>query len=185
MGRKKDAGDFSASQSDGQGMQNGGQFSQGDRERFQALRDSIQSAHGGKLSQDELRGEMRKMFIARMNRGNPMVQQSTPEPKMQKRSHNFGITSNYPEYQKNAYIPSHQSGRGRVWILKSNGLLEPVFVRTGLNDGRFTEINSPKLKAGDQIVLGVASNSESAAGAVQNPLAGSGGGPGRPGGGFR
>ncbi len=172
--RRTDTGDSSKIQSDGQSVQNEGQFSQGDRERFRALRDSIQAAHGGKLSQEELRGEMQKLFVGRMKRSNLIAQQNKPKMKTQKESNDFSVISNYPEYQKNAYVPSHQSGRGRVWILKSNGLLESVFVRTGLNDGRFTEITTSKLKPGDQIVLGATSNNDSGSGSVQNPLAGSG-----------
>jgi HlyD family secretion protein len=84
----------------------------------------------------------------------------------------FGIESKFPEYQKSAYIPSHQSGRGRVWILKSNGKLEPVFVRTGLNDGRYTEISSQRLKEGDQIVLGAIPLSEASTTVTPSPLSG-------------
>jgi HlyD family secretion protein len=84
----------------------------------------------------------------------------------------FGIDSKFPEYQKSAYIPSHQSGRGRVWILKSNGKLEPVFVRTGLNDGRYTEVTSRRLKAGDQIVIGATSLKGASATVAQSPLSG-------------
>jgi multidrug efflux pump subunit AcrA (membrane-fusion protein) len=109
-----------------------------------------------------------------MNQNNPPVQQNTPKAKVKKGLNAFGVTSNFPEYQKNAYVPSHQSGRGKVWILKSNGLLESVSVRTGLNDGRFTEITTTKLKTGDQVVLGATSTSDSGTGQVQNPLAGSG-----------
>ena len=173
-GRGKNTGDSSKLQSDGQSMQTGGQFSQADRERFRAIRDSIQAAHGGKLSQDELRSEMQKLFAGRMNQNNPPVQQNTPKAKVKKESNAFGITSNFPEYQKNAYVPSHQSGRGKVWILKSNGLLESISVRTGLNDGRFTEITTTKLKPGDQVVLGATSTSDAGTAPVQNPLAGSG-----------
>jgi len=57
-----------------------------------------------------------------------------------------------------------------VWILKTNGLLESVFVRTGLNDGRYTEINSMRLKQGDQIVLGATSNNDASSQQVQSPL---------------
>jgi HlyD family secretion protein len=173
-GRGKDAGDSSRLQPDGQRMQNGGQFSQGGRERFQALRDSVQAAHGGKLSPDELRSEIMKIVAGGMNRSNSMAQQSIAKAKIQKKSNAFGVTSNYPEYQKNIYVPSHFSGRGRIWLLKSNGLLESVSVRTGLNDGRFTEITTSKLKPGDQIVLGAVANSDAATGQVTNPLAGSG-----------
>lgn len=169
-------------QSGGQGMQNR-EFSQEGRERYRVTRDSIQAAHGGKLSQEDLRSEMRKLFTGRMNRNNSPVQQNKPKVKVKKESNAFGITSNFPEYEKGAYIPSHESGRGRVWILKSNGLLESVFVRTGLNDGRFTEISSMKLKPGDQVVLGATSNSDSGSDQVRSPLTGSGQQP--RGGGFR
>ena len=171
-GRGKNAGD-SKLQSDSQSTQNGRQFSQRDRERFRAIRDSIQAAHGGKLSQEELRSEMQKLFTDRINQNNPPVQQNKPKAKVKKESNAFGITSNFPEYQKNAYVPSHQSGRGKVWILKSNGLLESVSVRTGLNDGRFTEITTTKLKPGDQVVLGATSNNDSGTEQVKSPLSGS------------
>ena len=75
-------------------------------------------------------------------------------------------------YEKSAYVPSQQSGRGRVWILKSNGKLEPVFVRTGLNDGRYTEISTPKLKPGDEVVLGATSNSDSGQEQARSPFSG-------------
>jgi len=173
-GKGRDSKDSSKFQSDSQSMQTQGQFSQGDRAHFRAIRDSIQAAHGGKLTQEELRSELRKVLAGRMNKSNLLVQQNKPKAKPQKKSNDFSVISNYPEYQKNVYVPSHQSGRGKVWILKSNGLLEPVFVRTGLNDGRFTEITSIKLKPGDQIVLGATSNNDAGTAAVQNPLAGSG-----------
>jgi len=85
----------------------------------------------------------------------------------------FGITNSYPEYQKSAYVPSHESGRARVWILNSKGKLEPVFVRTGISDGRFTEITTDELKPGDQIVMGVSSNSDAGTEQARSPLTGS------------
>jgi HlyD family secretion protein len=161
------------------------QPSDADMARFRKMRDSIQSAHGGKLSQEEFRSEMQKMFAGRMSQRNAPTPMVNPKAKLSGDAAKFGITSNYPEYQKSAYIPSHQSGRGRVWILKSNGLLESVFVRTGLNDGRFTEISSMKLKSGDQIVLGATSNNSDAATPVQSPLTSQGQRPPGGGGGFR
>jgi hypothetical protein len=156
------------------------------RLHFRAIRDSIQSAHGGKLSPDELRSEMQKMLAGKMSARMTPAAFSKPKSKVSGGASDFGIVSNYPEYQKGAYIPSHQSGKGRVWILKSNGLLESVFVRTGLNDGRFTEINSMRLKLGDQIVLGATSNNDGSTQQVQSPLTGQGQGQGqRGGGGFR
>jgi len=170
-------------QSGNRGMRAGaGQRSGGMGERFQAIRDSILAAHGGKLGQDELRSEMRKMFAARTSVASAPVQQSRPQPTPSKDANKFGIVSNYPAYQKSAYVPTQQSGRGRIWILKSNGLLEPIFVRTGLNDGRYTEIATPRLKPGDQVVLGATSNGDSGSEQTRNPLAGQGQ---RMGGGFR
>jgi multidrug efflux pump subunit AcrA (membrane-fusion protein) len=55
--------------------------------------------------------------------------------------------------------------------MNSSGKLEPVSVRTGLSDGRFTEVKSQSLKPGDQIVLGATSTAEAAAGPTTNPLA--------------
>jgi hypothetical protein len=53
------------------------------------------------------------------------------------------------------------------------GKLEPVSLTTGLTDGRYTEIASGSLKAGDQIVLGASSNSGQST-QVSNPLSGQG-----------
>ncbi|MCX6122262.1 MAG: efflux RND transporter periplasmic adaptor subunit [Ignavibacteriales bacterium] len=159
-----------------------------DRLRFRAIRDSIQSAHGGKLSPEDLRSEMQKMFAGKTSQRITPITSSKPKSRVSGDAAKFGIVSNYPEYQKSAYIPSHQSGRGRVWVLKSNGLLESIFVRTGLNDGRFTEINSSRLKPGDQIVLGATSNNNGTSQQVQSPLSGqsqSQGQRGPGGGGFR
>lgn len=153
------------------GFAGGFQRSPAEMARFKAIRDSIQAAHGGTLSQDELRAEVRKLFAGRMSSRKQPVQQSFVKASLPKTIAQYGIVSNFPEYQKGGYDPTLDSGRGRVWILKSNGLLEPVFVRTGLNDGRYTEISTPKLQPGDQIVLGAASNGGSSA-QTTNPLAG-------------
>jgi HlyD family secretion protein len=155
-----------------------------DMAHFRALRDSIQAAHGGTLSPDDFRSEMQKLFAGRMSRSTSPAAFSKPKSRVTGDAAKFGIVSNYPEYQKSAYIPSHQSGWGRVWILKSNGLLESIFVRTGLNDGRYTEINSLKLKLGDQIVLGATSNNNNGTTQqVQSPLTGQAQGQRGPGGG--
>jgi len=171
-------------QGDRQGPEGGGFRPQGNMMgRFQAIRDSIQAAHKGKLSQEELRTEMQKLFANRMA---PRTQVTTPVAPRQSSSGDaakFGIVSKFPEYQKSAYVPSHQSGRGRIWILKPNGLLEQISVRTGLNDGRFTEISTMRLNPGDQIVLG-ASSGDAAADQARSPLTGQGQGRPMGGGGF-
>jgi HlyD family secretion protein len=164
-------------QGNSQGGREGGfQRTPAEMERFKVLRDSIQAAHGGKLSQEELRAEMRKLFAGRMSPRGPQPSQALVKTKLPKTIAEYGIVSNFPEYQKSTYDPSEDFGRGRVWILKSNGLLQAVVVRTGLNDGRFTQISSPKLSPGDQVVLGASANGDSDSGRSNNPLAGGGGG---------
>ncbi|MGA2623755.1 MAG: efflux RND transporter periplasmic adaptor subunit [Bacteroidota bacterium] len=152
---------------------------------FGAIRDSIQAAHGGKLSQEELRAEIGKVFGK--NRGSqqtvrpaPASRNVAPPPTGTVK---YGITNLYAQFQKSPYVPQHQSGRAKVWILNAQRKLEPVWVRTGVTDGRYTEITSNNLKPGDQIVLGATSNSEVAQ--ASSPL--TGGGQQRPpgGGGFR
>ena len=156
----------------------------GDRHRqFGTMRDSILAAHGGNLSQEEMRSEMGKVFQRMQGSANQLPFQQRERTLRVPQSTPFGITNTFPAYEKNPYIPQHQSGRARVWVLNAKGKLEPVFVRTGVTDGKSTEITSTDLKEGDQIIMGVTSNSEVAS--SQNPL--TGGGQGRPpmGGGFR
>jgi HlyD family secretion protein len=145
------------------------------RVRRQAIRDSIQAAHGGKLSDDELMGEMRKVF-ERMHQGEGPRPQAPPPPpanlpKRAVQGSRFGIQNVFPEFQKAASAPVQRFTRGRVWMMNSSGKLEPVSVRTGLSDGRFTEVKSQTLKSGDQVVLGATSTAEVAAGPTTNPLA--------------
>jgi HlyD family secretion protein len=171
-------------QGGGQGTEGGGFRPQGDMMgRFQALRDSIQAAHKGKLSQEELRTEMQKLFANRMAPRNQTISPTATRQSASSDAAKFGIVSKFPEYQKSAYVPSHQSGRGRIWILKANGLLESISVRTGLNDGRFTEISTMRLNPGDQIVLG-ASSGDAVADQARSPLTGQGQGRPMGGGGF-
>jgi multidrug efflux pump subunit AcrA (membrane-fusion protein) len=89
----------------------------------------------------------------------------------------FGIDVRFPEYEKSAYVPQHASGRGRVWIVNAKGKLESVFVQTGVTDGRYTEITSPSLKSGDQVVLGINYSAGAGAETARNPLTGGGQGP--------
>lgn len=62
-----------------------------------------------------------------------------------------------------------------VYVLDANKKLKPVEVRTGVSDGHYTQIVSGAIKAGDDIVTGMATTK------VQGPAAfggGMGGGPG-------
>ncbi|MCX6145026.1 MAG: efflux RND transporter periplasmic adaptor subunit [Ignavibacteriales bacterium] len=174
VGQNRQGGFGENRQGGGQGAEGGGFRPQGDMmARFQTLRDSIQAAHKGKLSQEEMRAEMQKLFANRMSPRNQTMPQTASRQSASSDAAKFGIVSKFPEYQKSAYVPSHQSGRGKIWILKASGLLEPISVRTGLNDGRYTEVTTMRLNPGDQIVIG-ASSGDVAVGQTASPLTGQG-----------
>ncbi len=50
--------------------------------------------------------------------------------------------------------PGRQTGFGRVWVKTSDGV-RPIPVRTGLTDGAMTEVESPQLKEGLEVVTGL------------------------------
>jgi HlyD family secretion protein len=148
---------------------------------FGQIRDSIVAAHGGQISQEDLRAEMGKLF-EKMHTGKG--QSAKPARKQLPEKHlasasgggtKFGITQLYPQYQKSPYVPNHLAGRARIWVLNLQNKLKPVFVRTGITDGRYTEITTDSLKPGDRIVLGATSTSEMASASPLQPQ-----GPGGP-----
>jgi len=108
--------------------------------------------------------------------GGTTIQQTKPEPipPSSRDNNKFGITQLYPQYQKSSVLPTEEFNRGRIWIKNSTGKLEPIFVRTGLNDGQFTEIITDAIKTGDEIIVGVISNNPEKSGSAQsgNPLLG-------------
>ena len=149
------------------------------------IRDSILAANGGDMSPEDLRAAMGK-FFEKMRAGKESPRQQTRQQPVAKHlatpsggGTKFGITQLYAQYQKSPFIPNHQAGRARIWILNAQKKLEPVFVKTGVTDGRFTEITTDKLNPGDQIVLGATSTSEVAS---ASPLSGGQQRPGGPGG---
>jgi len=52
-----------------------------------------------------------------------------------------------------------------VYLLASNGEPKPVEIRTGISDGRNTEVVSGDLKVGDPVIIGLATVKASSAGA--------------------
>lgn len=56
---------------------------------------------------------------------------------------------------------------GKVYVLK-NAVLEPIKVKVGISDGRFTEISSDGLKVGDRVVIGETQAEGSTAGSQGN-----------------
>jgi hypothetical protein len=45
-----------------------------------------------------------------------------------------------------------------------------VLVKTGVSDGRYTEVTSPDLKPGEQIVVGVESSADGTGNQARSPL---------------
>jgi multidrug efflux pump subunit AcrA (membrane-fusion protein) len=71
-----------------------------------------------------------------------------------------------------------------VWYVDSTGVAKPARVRVGLSDGQKTEVTSPTLREGMQVVIGLPATNESATTAASNPLQPQRGAAGRgPGGG--
>jgi HlyD family secretion protein len=160
FGGRGRGGEGGMTASGGQDNPGGGQ--DGGQHRFRALRDSITAARGGTISQEDLRTEMQKVMALRKGEGRETSKPALPQRKPLPKTAKFGIDLKFPEYEKSPYIASHQSGRGRVWVLNASGKLEPVMVRTGVTDGKFTEITSQSLKPGDQIVMGASADGEGA-----------------------
>lgn len=157
----------------GMGGRDSGRQGEGGGERMgmmKGLRDSIMAAHGGKMEEDELRSEMRKVFDKmRPARPTSIVKPAARAGQQTK----FGIQNVFPELQKSVSTTSRQRARGRVWILTAEKKLVPVSVMTGLSDGKFTEITNSTLKSGDEVVLGATSSAAAKANgaATTNPLA--------------
>ena len=87
------------------------------------IRDSIMAAHGGKMEEEELRGEMRKVFDKmRPARPTSIVKPAARAGQQTK----FGIQNVFPELQKSVSTTTRQRARGRVWILTAEKKLEPV-----------------------------------------------------------
>jgi len=52
---------------------------------------------------------------------------------------------------------SFQQNLKTIWLLDGNNKIYPIRVRTGLDDGTYTQIESRRIKSGDQVVLGTLS----------------------------
>ncbi len=95
-----------------------------------------------------------------------------------------------PNGIKTGQFSPKSANRGTLWTYdEKNQILEPIFVKTGLNDGQMTEISefqdkngSSKLDEGIHVLTGVASGSGNAKNSSQksmlNSVGGPGGGPG-------
>lgn len=170
-----------------------------DFKKIGAFRDSLTKAKGGNVSREEMFAAMQKRFgkqfgMGARNSNNQSKKMTMPKVAAGKKNANdMGrqIPAIFPQFQKTSYSPADQFGMGRIWIKNATtGLLEPVFVRTGITDGRYTEIYTDKLQEGQQIIIGAISNlTSTTTTTTNNQQSGSpfqqnnrgGGGPGGPG----
>ena len=143
------------------------------RARMNAIRDSIRAAHGGEMAEDELRAAVRKVMDKMREDSKPPVVTVVKPSTRAGANTRFGVQITFPEYQKSDASGVGERQRGRVWIRNAKGQLQPVFIITGLSDGRYTEIITEELKDGDQVVLGASSNESSKSTQSTSPLTGS------------
>lgn len=146
QGRNR-GGDQQSKSSDASAAANSNSESGSDRHRRRAGGEGADanSAQPGQEKPASSEGGNRK----RGDRAKQATAEATPSP-----------GSNQPPAESN------RSGRVRqpiqvIWVLTANKTLEPHFARTGLTDGRFTEIIGSDLKEGDVIVIGQNSSSSS------------------------
>ncbi len=129
--------------------------------RFQEVRDSLRAKYGDSIDRSEMRQKLMAVMSKEANAQRKTAGTAAAARPVREQNR-FGIINRFPEYEKSTYDPSSDNGRGRIWILQANGKLAPVQVITGLNDGKYTEIMTPQLKDGDQIVIGVSTNNTDA-----------------------
>ena len=168
----KQSNDARGNQGDRQGGFNQGgntqggmsQLSDADRERFRKVRDSINNAHGGNLSREEMMQEMQKIYQRSQRTQQPQMSAKVVAPEKTNTAtiKTFEIIQKYPLYEKTSTVAQVQYSRGRIWIQDVSGKLIPIMVRTGLNDGQFTEIIADNIDDGTQIVISAFSTSQSA-----------------------
>ncbi len=84
------------------------------------------------------------------NSANPDKQQMT-------RGKRFGAGNNKHFRGKNDSLV--QENKQTIWLLDKNQKVYPVKVKTGLDDGTYTQIENQNLKAGEEVVLGTLSAS--------------------------
>lgn len=188
FGRGRRGGTIHSGESEaGKGSERGASFAGGERpfgggsgflpegmtrEKFRSIRDSLMKASGGKLSREEMMKKIREVFAKYSRTGKKNKSNYPGAEKASDENDVYGITNLYPQYEKSSYSPSEEKGFGRIWLLNKKGLLEPVMVRTGINDGRSTQILSNDVKDGEQLVIGASAKSDGSEQSAGNPFTG-------------
>lgn len=160
--------------------QAGGNF---DMSKISAFRDSLTKAKGGNVSREEMFAAMQKRFGAQFGPGmgrrnqdqNNRQTTKTAQPVATRvgassQASKWEIPNIYKQYRKTSYSPADQTGFGRLWVKGATGLLEPIMVRTGITDGRYTEIYTDKLQEGQEIVVSATSNLSTSAATTTSPF---------------
>jgi HlyD family secretion protein len=70
-----------------------------------------------------------------------------------------------------------------IYVLDANKKPQPVQIRTGITDGRYTEVVEGNLKEGQDVIIGLATSKVESSGATGSPFGGGGRPPGGGGGG--
>ena len=147
------------------------------RERFSSFRSNYDTSSNNKnLSfNNSNRFGSKKNEIVMKEDKKKLRNNNEIQSKLTKKSNNdeftkFGMQQIYPQYEKNSSTVVDQFSRGRIWIKESDGKLKPLFVRTGLNDGSFTEIISKQINEGDVIVIGATSANDETSNQHSNPF---------------
>ena len=83
-----------------------------------AMRDSIVAAHGGQMSPEDIRAEMGKVFAQMRGPERPAKQPPPGKHVAPPPTGNttYGITNRYPQFERAAYEPQHQSGLSLIHI---------------------------------------------------------------------
>jgi len=176
---------------------------------FQKFRDSLKKALGREVTREDMQAALAKRMpggFGNRQQGNNNRQQANNKQQANSKTNQknqtqlsarinnpeAGITAieqKYPLYRKSSYSPANTFGMGRIWIKGATGKLEPVYVRTGVTDGRYTEIISDKIQPDQEIVISATSTNAASSSASTSPLMQQQnqqrqmGGPGGPGGG--
>jgi HlyD family secretion protein len=140
-----------------------------EKNNFQTLKDSILKSYGEKLNAKQMDEELKKAYVKLKISG----EQKAPVKVYKSRPLNkISGVSRYPQFQKSPDNLTNKITLGKIWILNTKGMLVPIFVKTGLDDGIESEVISGNITAGEQLVISADTKSGQTDSGQKNPLAG-------------
>jgi HlyD family secretion protein len=69
-----------------------------------------------------------------------------------------GFANAAAQFENALARPGAARGGQTVYLLQAEDRLKPISIRTGITDGRFTEVLDASLQPGDQVVVGQATS---------------------------